>query len=102
MKPIVRHARADQDVQEALAYYIEQSPIVAMDWVDALEFTYQQIQQLPAAGSARYGHELNLPGLRFQRCGKFPYLVFYVELASSIAIWRVLHEKRDIPAWLQD
>lgn len=102
MKPIVRHARADEDVQETLTYYLEHSSAAALDWVDALEHTYLQIQHHPAAGSSRYAHELGLPELRFQRCGKFPYLVFYVELASSIAIWRVLHEKRDIPVWLQD
>jgi len=45
---------------------------------------------------------LNLPGLRFWRCKRFPYLVFYVETDDQINIWRVLHGSRDIPAWLSD
>ena len=30
MKPIVRHARADDDIQEVLAYYLGQLPTVAL------------------------------------------------------------------------
>lgn len=43
---------------------------------------------------------LNIPGLRFWPLTRFPYLVFYVERDDHIDIWRVLHEQRDIPAWL--
>lgn len=31
-----------------------------------------------------------------------PHLVFYVEREDCIDVWRVLHGKRDIPAWLQE
>jgi len=44
----------------------------------------------------------NLPGLRFWPLQRYPYLVFYIELADHIDIWRVLHSQRDIPAWLHD
>jgi toxin ParE1/3/4 len=74
---------------------------VALLFVDALEQTYRQIQQRPTIGSPRYAHELNLPGLRFRQCKRFPYLVFYVEYAQQIDIWRVLHGSRDISVWLQ-
>ena len=40
--------------------------------------------------------------LRFRQCKRFPYLVFYVEGAHPIDIWRVLHGSRDIPGWLQN
>ncbi len=100
MKLLVRHARADLDVEEAVEFYLQHTPKVVLNFVDALEFTYQQIQRRPAIGSPRYAHELNLPGLRFRQLKKFPYLVFYVELEQQIDIWRVLHGSRDIPAWL--
>lgn len=101
MKPLVRHERADEDVRESISYYLEQSPKVALNFVDALEQTYRKIQQRPGAGSPRYAHELNLPGLRFMQCKRFSYLIFYVESAHQIDIWRVLHGSRDIPSWLQ-
>lgn len=102
MKPIVRRERADWDVQIAIEYYLQHAPDFALVFVDALEQTYQQLQRRPTMGSPRYAHELNLPGLRFKKCKRFPYLVFYVENTEQIEIWRVLHERRDIPVWLVD
>jgi toxin ParE1/3/4 len=40
--------------------------------------------------------------LRFWGCKRFPYLVFYFESKDQIDVWRVLHDGRDIPAWLRD
>lgn len=87
---------------EAVDYYLAAAPSAALGFVDALEAAYEHIRRAPATGSPRYAHELNLPGLRFWPCKRYPYLVFYVERAGSIDIWRVLHGKRDIPRWLQD
>jgi toxin ParE1/3/4 len=33
---------------------------------------------------------------------RFPYLVFYSERSDAIEVWRVLHGRRDIPAWLAE
>ena len=54
------------------------------------------------AGSPRYAHELNLPGLRFWPLTRFPYLVFYFEHDNYVDVWRVLHQQRDIPAWMNE
>jgi toxin ParE1/3/4 len=102
-KPIIRRALAELDVQEAAQYYLDQEATqVALNFIDDLEAALGHIQRHPAAGSPRYAHSLNLPGLRFWSCKRFPYLVFYFEQADRIDVWRVLHGKRDIPAWLQD
>ena len=98
MKPLVRHERADVDVLEAVEYYLQSAPEIILAFIDSLELTYHNIQRRPGAGSPRYTHELNLPGLSFWRCKRFPYLVFYVETADQINIWRVLHGSREIPA----
>jgi toxin ParE1/3/4 len=97
-----RRSRADADVQGAIDHYLAEAPEAAAGFVDALEATYRHIQRAPATGSPRYAHELNLPGLRFWVCTRYPYLVFYMELADRIEVWRVLHAQRDIPAWLHD
>lgn len=101
-KPLVRRARADEDVDEAIDYFLVESPASALRIVDTLEAAYKHIQRAPGAGSPRYAHELNLPGLRSWPCKRYPYLVFYVERADSIDVWRVLHTRRDIPRWLHD
>jgi toxin ParE1/3/4 len=100
MKPLVRRERADLDVQEAVDYYLQNAPGHALAFIDALEQAYRHIQRQPGTGSPRYAHEVNLPGLRFWGCKRFPYLVFYFESKEQIDVWRVLHGSRDIPAWL--
>ena len=101
-KPLIRRTRADADVTEAIDHYLVESRTAAIRFVDALEAAYEHIRRAAATGSPRYAHELNLPGLRFWPCKRFPYLVFYVERDDSIEVWRVLHSSRDIPHWLQD
>lgn len=99
-KPLIRRARSDDDVAEAIDHYMTESVSAANGFIDSLEEAYQHIQRWPATGSPRYAHALDLPGLRFWRCSRYPYLIFYVEKADSIDIWRVLHTGRDIPSWL--
>jgi toxin ParE1/3/4 len=102
-KPVVPREQAQQDVEEALAYYIaEDAESAALGFIDALEQAYAHIGRHPAAGSPRYAHELNLAGLRFWPLTRYPYLVFYVERSDHVDVWRVLHGQRDIPAWMQD
>jgi toxin ParE1/3/4 len=102
-KPVVPRERANQDVDEAVEYYLrEGGPQAALGFIEALERGYAHIGRQPATGSPRYAHELNLPGLRFQVLKRYPYLVFYVECSDHIDVWRVLHGERDIPAWIHE
>ena len=101
-KPVVLRERARRDIDEAIEHYLsEAGPALALDFIDALDDTRRQIGLRPASGSPRLAHELDIPGLRFQSVGRFPYLVFYVEKEAEIDVWRVLHGARDIPAWMQ-
>jgi len=102
-KPVIARERPEQDVDEAIDYYLsEDAPDAALGFIDALEQAYRYIGGHPDTGSSRYAGELNLPGLRFWRLKKYPHLVFYVERSNHIDVWRVLHEMRDIPSWMQD
>lgn len=100
-KPVNPRAQANRDVEEAIDHYVgEKARPAALGFVEALEAAYAHIGRYPAAGSPRYAHELDLPELRFWPLTNYPYLVFYVERADHIDVWRVLHAQRDIPAWL--
>ena len=102
-KPVVLRERAQRDIDVAVEHYLtEAGAAVAFDFIDALEDARRQIGEQPAAGSPRYAHELDIPGLRFRTVKRFPYLVFYVERETEIDVWRVLHGARDIPAWMQE
>jgi toxin ParE1/3/4 len=102
-KPVVPRELAYRDVEEAVAYYLgEEAPDAALGFIDALEKAYAHIGRNPTTGSPRYAHELNLPGLRSWPLATCPYLIFYVEHADRIDVWRVLHGQRDIAAWMQE
>ena len=102
-KPVVLRERARRDIDEAVEHYLgEAGPAVALAFIDALEDACRRIGEQPAAGSPRYAHELDIPGLRSRTVRTFPYLVFYVERAADIDVWRVLHGARDIPAWMRE
>jgi toxin ParE1/3/4 len=101
-KPVVARALAAQDIDDAISYYLnEAAPQAALGFIDSLEQAYAHISRHPATGSPRYAHALDLPGLRCGQLTRYPFLVFYVERAQAIDVWRVLHSQRDIPTWLQ-
>lgn len=103
VKPVVPREQASLDVDDAVAYYLDEGAAsVALGFIDALEQAYTQIARHPRMGSPLYGHELDLPGLRSWSLSRYPYLVFYVERPDHIDVWRVLHGQRDIPSWMQD
>lgn len=102
-KPVLPRARARADIDQAVAYYAQQAGAdVAFSFIDALEQAYGLIGETPTAGSPRWSHLLNLPGLRTVRLKTFPWLMFYLECETHVDVWRVLHASRDIPAWLAD
>lgn len=102
-KPVIPRALARQDVEIALDHYAEVAgPDIALNFVGALETAFRAIAAKPGAGSPRFAHELELPGLRTRRIGRFPYLIFYIERGDHIDVWRILHDRRDIPAGLAD
>jgi toxin ParE1/3/4 len=103
VKPVIPRGLANRDVDEAIAHYLnEAGERVALRFIDAVERAYEHIGRFPASGSPRYAHELSIPGLRSWPLGRFPYLVFYVERQDQVDVWRVLHGRRDIPAWLRE
>ena len=100
-KPVVPRQGAQDDTDEAIQFYLtEAGADVAVEFIDSLEQAYGFIAETGSAGSPRWAHELNLPGLRSWPLKRFPWLVFYHEHNDRIDVWRVLHAKRDIPAWL--
>jgi toxin ParE1/3/4 len=102
IKPVIPRELANRDVDEAVAYYSGAGGTqAALKFIDALEDAYSRISRHPAAGSPRYAHELDVPGLRYTTLTRFPHLVFYIERQDHVDVWRLLDGRRDIPAWLQ-
>jgi toxin ParE1/3/4 len=102
-KRLVFRAAALADVEVATDWYVDESGVdVAARFVVALEGAYEHIARQPTTGSPRWGVELNIAELRAWPLTRYPYLVFYVERAQHVEVWRVLHGARDIPATLAE
>lgn len=102
-KPVVPRAAAVRDAEEALAHYLGEGELqAALGFVDELEAAYTHIAKYPASGSSRCAWELDLPGLRSWPLRRYPHLVFYHERHDHIDVWRVLHGKRDVAAWMRE
>lgn len=102
-KPVIRLESARQDERDAVAYYAREAGLdIALRFAEAVRDAYRSVGNRPAIGSPRYGDLLGIEGLRSRKLSRFPFLVFYVEGKDRIEIWRVLHAKRDIPAWLHE
>lgn len=103
VRPVIPRERANGDVDEAVRHYLsEAGEQVALRFVDELERAYRWIGENRAGGSTRYAHELELPGLRTWPLRRYPHLIFYMVRADHVDVWRVLHDRRDIPAWMQE
>lgn len=102
MKPAIRSALAESDIQSTVNFYVVEAGHVAADFIDELEHATRHIESNPATGSPRYAHELNIPQLRLWPLKRFPYALFYIEHADHLDVIRCVHMSRDIPASLQD
>ena len=99
--PVVPRAMARADMDEAITHLIAEACVdTALNFIAEIETAFAMLGEFPAAGSPRWAHELSLPGLRSWRFGNFPWLICYVAHDDRVDVWRVLHAKRDMPAWL--
>lgn len=103
LKPVVPRTVAARDAEDAVRYLrAEAGERVALDFVDSLESVFEQLSRHPLSGSLRYAYELNLPELRVLPLRRYSYLVFYLDRADYVDVWRVLHARRDIPSWISE
>jgi len=102
-KLVVLRATAQRDVRDAVDHYLAGAGRkTALRFIDRAEEALLHVAANQESGSPRYGHELNLPGLRSWPVRSFPYLVFYMTAHGQVDVWRVLHRERDIPAWMDE
>jgi toxin ParE1/3/4 len=100
---VIPRAVARRDIEAVLDYYVDTAGVeVALKFVASLESAYRIIAERPATGSARFAHELDLPGMRSRMLARFPYLLFYFDRSEPRR--RVAHSPshRDIPSWLAE
>ena len=102
-RSVVLRVSARRDINHAIDHYLGGAGrATALRFVDRVREAFLDVSISTEPGSPRYGHELNLPGLRSSPVRSFPYLVFYMTARGQVDVWRVLHRERDIPAWMDE
>lgn len=100
-RPALLRPLAHDDIDAILAHcQAEGRPSLAIQFAEGLEAKLRTLATHPDIGSRRYADLLGIPGLRSWPIKKSAYLIFYVDAAGAIEIWRILHGRRDIPALL--
>lgn len=100
-KPVHLRALAANDIELAVDHYLaEAGADVAAQFIDAIQRDLGRLARQPQLGSLRFAYELGIPDMRAWPVHRFPHVVFYVEQDQRLDVWRVLHERRDIPSHL--
>ena len=102
MKPVGIQRLAEQDIFEAIDYFVENAPNIVGRFQRAVDRTMQAIGRSPGIGSSGFAELLEIPRLRYQVVKSFPYAIFYQELDTEVVVLRVLHHGRDVMNLLGD
>jgi len=103
LKPAVLRPQALRDQQGEVRYYRKEGGTrLAVKVAKATNEALDQVELEAGMGSPRLGKLLGIPGLRTLRVGKFPLLWCYFERGDHLDVVRLLGERQDILAILQD
>lgn len=96
-------ALARLDIDAAATHLQDAAGVdVAHAFVGAVRDSIDHVSRFPSSGSPRAAAALEISGLRLWPVEGFPYLMAYVADSGIVDVWRVLHERRDVPAELAD
>lgn len=102
-KPVEVAPRAQSDIDDTAAQYLEEAgDEVALRFLAAVADAFDLLSRNPGLGSPRHAAALQLPGIRCWPLRPWPQLVFCVERAQAVEVFRVLHGARDIPVTLTE
>jgi len=90
---------ADKIIKDTVCDY---GMAASLKLIDELEKSLRRIGRYPKLGSLRIGQEISFDNLRSYALKKAPYIIFYLEHEEYIGVIRILHQKQDIPFWLEN
>lgn len=103
MKPAHLRPRARQDLADITRWYVENAgEAVAERFLAAALTVLQDASETPGLGSPAIGAELGVAGLRRVGVAGFRYSWIYLDGASSLDVARLLSDRQDINAELEE
>ena len=102
MRVIRLRPTAEREIDRAAAYYARSDLDTALRLYDSVDRALELLAQNPSIGTRRYAHLLPGGKLRMWPLRRFPYIIFYLDVARTLEVLRFLHARRDIPAALHE
>jgi len=98
VKAVIRPGAQDDILRQFRWYLVEQDAAeAAFRFVEAVEASVEQLLRMPNIGAPREHRNPALKGLRLWPVKEFEdFLIFYVVVADTVRVIRILHGKRDI------
>ena len=85
---------AESDFADIVDYYSNVSSSLSERFISELDLSLNRLIASPSMGSPRYAHFLPDRSLRVWQLKHFPFLIFYRLDHGTLAVLRVLHERR--------
>ncbi|MGR9054254.1 MAG: type II toxin-antitoxin system RelE/ParE family toxin [Gammaproteobacteria bacterium] len=90
---LVLRAEAEQDIKAAYEWYEKQSPNLGRAFLGEIEKQLVKIEENPELYAKAYKN------IRRALCKRFPYSIYFVELAGKVVVIGVLHQRRSPAVW---
>lgn len=94
MKNVLIHRLARAELDEGMTHYEQQEPGLGLDLQAEVEQAVATIQRNPALGAS-----YKETAFRYLVLHRFPYVVYYLDLAEVIWIAAIAHGKRRPGYW---
>ena len=103
MKRLVLRPQAEADLLANVRWYLERGGLeLGARVFDATQASLATVQAQPGFGSPAIGQRCGLPGLRAWRVKGFSLRWFYFDRDDSIDVVRLLADRQDVAAILDD
>lgn len=86
------------ELDDAMAYYENESPGLGLELLDAIEETVAFAAEVPAGGERR-GHLLDAYETRRFMVKRFPYLVYVAQIGDHREVVAIAHASRRPGYW---
>ena len=93
--PVSFRPLAKDDVENAISWYGEERPALALVFAESLDVVVARISEAPLQFPAVYGE------VRRALLGRFPYGVFFTVATDKVHVLAVVHLHRHPDSWKQ-
>jgi toxin ParE1/3/4 len=94
MKAVILDEEAQKELNEAIDWYNDRQQRLGHELQNEVEEAVDRIRLDPGVG-ARY----RSTAYRFYRVKRFPYILYYLDLADAIWVAAIAHERRRPGYW---